>query len=147
MAVGVNATCTVQLPQGAMGGAQALALLKEKSPVSCIEVINKAAVPVLLMTTLWAELVMPTACGGKVTEAGAPNVELVPVPLSATVWAAGVPPKFTVRVSVCGPGAVGLNTTLISHFCPPDTGLEQLFVSENGPLTVTAATGDIVASP
>lgn len=64
----------------------------------------------------------------------------------STGWSVMIfPPKVTVSVPVRVPVAVGVNTTLMSHFCPPGTATEQLFVSEKSPAIETA--GEVGTSP
>src|SRR4029077_4301691 len=68
-----------------------------------------------------------------------------PTPLNATDCEGMVPAKVIASVPVRCPVAVGVNTTLISHFCPAGILPLQLSVSEKSPLMETP--GDIGASP
>jgi hypothetical protein len=102
----------------------------------CSDNIERGAVPVLVITAFCDGLLMFTACDEKVNEVGERlTAGLVPVPLNFTVCAGAAVPKFRLRLPVWTPGAVGLKTTAISHFCPAAAPVEQLSVSENGPVT------------
>lgn len=144
VAVGVNVTFAMQLLPGAIGAPHAF--VWAKSPEICSDVIVSAPVPLLLTMSCWELLVEPSTCGGNVREVGVGlAAATVPVPVSATVWGELFPPKLTVSVPVRGPVAVGVNTTLTSHFWPPATGLTQLLVCEKSPDIETV--GDMAASP
>ncbi len=91
-------------------------------PVTPTDDIEAAAVPVLLIVTVCAALVDPTAWLAKDTEVGeADSVALpglVPVPESATVSEALVALLATVRFAEAAPAAVGVKVTLAVHDPP-----------------------------
>jgi hypothetical protein len=114
-AVGVKVTCTVQLLEAAM---EAPHVFVAGNPlVVWTDETNNGPVPVLVTVTCCAPLVVPVAwtpnesdVGDRVT-AGA-----VPVPVIGTACIGMLPPKFKVSVPVRIPAAVGVKTTLMSHF-------------------------------
>jgi len=62
------------------------------------------------------------------------RADVVPVPLSCTVW--GLPRALSVKVSapVDVPAAAGVNTTLIVQLAPAESAAVQVFVWEKAPL-------------
>jgi hypothetical protein len=114
-AVGVKVTEIVQLPPAATLDPQLL--VSAKSPDAVIEVTDRAAVPELVSVTVWAALVMPSACGanvrlvGESVTVGAVTAETAPVPLKATVCGEPLALSVIVTAPVRVPAAVGVKVT------------------------------------
>jgi hypothetical protein len=122
VALGVNVTGRRQLAPASSELPQVLA--SAKSPVTAIPLIQSALVPVLLIVTDWAGLVVSQFCQGKV------NVRLerettgaVPVPNRVTLC--GLPAALSVIVTAAfrAPTAVGVKVTLIVQLAFGATGL------------------------
>lgn len=116
MAVGENFTRIVQLPPPPNEVKQLL--VSEKSPtlapVTVMLLMVKLALPVLVMVTAWAELVVPTFWLVKVRvplEKLTPP--LFPEPCKATDCGLPAALSVIVRAVVRGPAALGLKVTLI----------------------------------
>jgi len=110
-AVGLKVTLRVQLALAARLAPQVL--VWEKSPLAVMLVMLSVALPVLLRMTLWALLLVPTACAGKVKEVGERlTTGAVPVPVRLRVWVAGLALSLMVTAPVRVPAAVGLKVTL-----------------------------------
>ena len=111
VAVGVKVTLRVQLALVARLEPQVL--VWEKSPLTVMLVMLRVALPVLLRVTLWALLLPPTACAGKVKEVGERlTTGAVPVPVRLTDCVAGLALSVMVTAPVLVPVAVGLKVTL-----------------------------------
>jgi hypothetical protein len=77
---------------------------------------------------------VPTACEGKVKEAGERlTTGAVPVPVSLTVWVAGLALSVMVTAPVRVPVAVGLKVTLRVQLAPAATLDPQVWVWEKSP--------------
>jgi hypothetical protein len=84
VAVGLKVTLRVQLALVARLAPQLL--VWKKSPLTVMLVMLRVALPVLLRVTLWALLLIPTSCAGKVKEVGKRlTTGAVPVPVRLTV--------------------------------------------------------------
>ena len=81
---------------------------------------------------------MPTACAGKVKEAGErlTTGAATPVPVRLTVWVAGLALSVMVTAPVLVPAAVGLKVTLRVQLAPAATLEPQVLVWEKSPFTV-----------
>ena len=117
MAEGVNVTFIVQLAAGATIAPMQLPPAMAKSPAFVLVMVTlemfNVAVPLLVRVTGVGALVVPTACGAKVTLDGfGITAEAVPVPVSGTVC--GLPAASSVRLTLAAraPGAVGVKMTL-----------------------------------
>jgi hypothetical protein len=83
-AVGLKVTLRVQLALAARLEPQVW--VWEKSPLTVMLVIARVALPVFVSVRLWALLLVPTACAGKVKEVGERVAAgAVPVPVRLTV--------------------------------------------------------------
>ena len=84
VAVGLKVTLRVQLALAARLEPQVL--VWEKSPLGLMLLMLSVAFPVFVSVTVWGLLVVPTACAGKVKEAGERlTTGAVPVPVRLTV--------------------------------------------------------------
>ena len=117
VAVGLNSSETVQVALTASDVPQVSAdLMNEVAlvPVRVSEVRVRAAVPVFLMVTVWAAVVLPTVVEAKVSEVGdrvtAGAAAAVPVPVRETLW--GEPEALSAMASEAArvPVPVGLNS-------------------------------------
>jgi hypothetical protein len=83
-------------------------------------------------------LVVPTACAGKVNEAGERLTAAVvaPVPVRLTVCVAGLALSVMVTAPVLVPVAVGLKVTLRVQLAPAATLEPQVLVWEKSPLAL-----------
>ena len=80
---------------------------------------------------------MPTACAGKVKEAGERlTTGAVEVPVRLTVWVAGLALSVIVTAPVRVPAAVGLKVTRSVQLALTATLDLQVFVWEKSPLAV-----------
>jgi hypothetical protein len=92
-------------------------LVEANWTLACTDEIVRVPVPPLVTVTCCAALVVPVACTPKKSDVGERLITgATPVPVSATVCVEILPPKFAVSVPVRVPVAVGVNTTLMSHF-------------------------------
>ena len=128
IAVGVKVTLRVQLAPAAR-----LALhvfISEKSPLTMMPIMLRAELPLLQSVTVCALLHVPTACAGKVREAGERLITGVatPVPVRLTVWVAGLALSVIVKVPVSEPATVGAKVTLRVQLAPAATVAPQLLV-------------------
>jgi hypothetical protein len=128
IAVGVKVALRVQLAP-----ATRLALhvfVSEKSPLTVMPVMLRAALPLLQSVTVCALLHVPTACAGKVKEAGErlSTGAATPVPVRLTVWVAGLALSVIVKVPVSEPATVGVKVTLRVQLAPAATVAPQLLV-------------------
>jgi hypothetical protein len=136
IAAGVKVTLRVQLAPAAR-----LALhvfVSEKSPLTVMPVMLRAALPLLQSVTVCALLHVPTACAGKVKEAGErlSTGAATPVPVSLTVCVAGLALSVIVKVPLLEPAAVGVKVTLRVQLAPAARLALHVFVSEKSPLAV-----------
>ena len=83
-------------------------------------------------------LLVPTACAGKVKEAGERLTAgpTTPVPVRLTVWVAGLALSAMVTAPVLVPAAVGLKVTLSVQLALAATLEPQVLVWEKSPLAV-----------
>jgi hypothetical protein len=127
-ASGVKVTLRVQLAPAARLALHVL--VSEKSPLTVMLVMLRAALPVFLSVTGCGLLHVPTACGGKVKEAGERLSEGVPtpVPVRLTVWVAGLALSVIVKVPLSEPPRVGVKVTLKVQLAPAATLAPQLLV-------------------
>jgi hypothetical protein len=128
IAAGVKVTLRVQLAPAAR-----LALhvfVSEKSPLTVMPVMLRAALPLLQSVTVCALLLVPTCCAGKVKEVGERLTTSVatPVPVRLTVWVAGLALSVIVKVPLLDPAAVGVKVTLRVQLAPAATVAPQLLV-------------------
>jgi hypothetical protein len=133
--VGVNVTLTVQDAPTAIEVPQLLVCAN--GPLAEIDDTLAAALPVLLIVTVWAALVDPTTRLPKDRDAGealSVGPEGVPLPVRLTVLVA--PPALTVRVPVREPVAVGVKVTLTVQDAPAAIEDPQLLVWAKSPLVV-----------
>ena len=81
---------------------------------------------------------MPTACAGKVKEAGErlTTGAATPVPVRLTVWVAGLALSVMVKAPVLVPVAVGLKVTLSVQLALAARLEPQVLVWEKSPLAV-----------
>ena len=81
---------------------------------------------------------MPTACSGKVKEAGErlTTGAATPVPVRLTVWVAGLALSVMVKAPVLVPVAVGLKVTLSVQLALAARLEPQVLVWEKSPLAV-----------
>ncbi len=80
---------------------------------------------------------VPSACAGKVKEAGERlTTGAVPVPVRLTVWVARLALSVMVTAPVLVPVTVGLKITLSVQLAPTATLDLQVFVWEKSPLAV-----------
>jgi hypothetical protein len=80
---------------------------------------------------------VPTACAGKVKEAGERLTRgAVPVPVRLTVWVAGLALSVMVIEPLREPVAVGVNITLRVQLALAATLAPQVLVWEKSPLAV-----------
>ena len=83
-------------------------------------------------------LLLPTACAGKVSEAGdrlTPAAD-PPLPVRLTVWVVGLALSVMVKVPVLVPVVVGLKVTLMVQLALAATLEPQVLVWEKSPLMV-----------
>ena len=135
IAAGVKVTLRVQLAPAAR-----LALhvfVSEKSPLTVMPVMLRAALPLLQSVTVCALLHVPTACAGKVKEAGERlTTGAVPVPVRLTVWVAGLALSAMVKEPLREPLTVGVKVTLRVQLALAARLAPQVLVWEKSPLTV-----------
>jgi hypothetical protein len=83
-------------------------------------------------------LVVPTACAGKVNEAGErlTTAVVAPVPVRLTVCVAGLALSVMVTAPALVPVAVGLKVTLRVQLAPAATLEPQVLVWEKSPLAL-----------
>src|SRR5690348_10494801 len=135
-AVGVNTTCTAQVPPGAIGPApEQPLLLTWNGPLAVAEDTVSALLPLLVTTTDCAALVVPIPCEPKVRAAGATEIPgLVPLPFSVNCCGPSLESLGKVRVAERAPTAPGVNVTLTEH--EPCGGTTGLLVLSLGQLNV-----------
>lgn len=118
VAAGLNATETVQMAPAASDVPQVVADLRNEVgfvPVMVSEDRVTVPVPVFLMVTSWAAVVVPTLVEAKVSEVGESETVKVgpaaPVPVRATVCGDPVALSAMERLAVSVPATAGLNST------------------------------------
>jgi hypothetical protein len=92
-----------------------------KSPEAAIDATFIATLPVFVSVIVWAELVEPTACAGKVRLAGvkvATGVGETPVPVSETICGDPLALSAMVIWPCRLPAVVGVKVTEIAQFAP-----------------------------
>src|SRR5580692_5654348 len=100
-----------------------------------------AAAPVLVSTTVWAALGIPTLSMPKLRLVGErPTAGAVPVPVSETVWALPLALSVIVIAPLRVPVTVGVKVTLIAQFAPAATLVPQVFVWLKSPLETMLVT-------
>jgi hypothetical protein len=132
--VGLKTTLTVQLPPIATRVAQLVVRANCPGfvPASAIEVIGNTTVPVLLIFTALAVLVVLRATLPKLSAVGeTEKADLTPVPESVTLLVPAPPPAATLSVATFEPVLVGLKLTVIVQLAPAATEVPQLFVCAN----------------
>jgi len=137
MAVGVKVTVRVQTAPTARLGPQ---LLEAKSPglppVIEKELMERAAVPVLVMVRVWAGLVAPTFWETKL-RLGAERVTAgegaPPVPFRVTDWGEAGALSENKTFVVRRPAAVGVNVTVTVHVAPTARVEAQVLVKLKSP--------------
>jgi hypothetical protein len=144
-AVGLKVTLRVQLAPAATLAPQVL--VWEKSPLAVMLVTLRATFPVLLSVTVCALLLVPTACAGKVREAGERLTRgAVPVPVRLTVCVAGLALSVMVKVAVSEPARVGVKVTLRVQLAPAVSLEPQLLVWAKSLLFVPAMVTPVTLS-
>lgn len=139
MAVGAKVTVMLQLPPAGTEPPQLLDSLKSPAfgPVTVMLVMVKAAVPVLLMVTGWAALVIPRVWLVKVRLVEV-RLTLGPLPMPIRLTLCVLPATLlllsvTISVAARVPGRVGVKFTLIVQFPPAATELPQLLLWPKSP--------------
>ena len=134
-AMGVKVTLKMQLAPAARPEPQVL--VWEKSPLTVTLVILRVTLPVFLRVRLCALLLVPTACGRKVKEAGEKlTTGAVPLPVKLTVWVPGPALSLMVEEPLREPLAVGVKVTLRVQLALAARLEPQVLVWENSPLVV-----------
>ena len=99
------------------------------TPVRATLLTVKEALPVLLRTTVWAALDVPTAWLEKVSNVGARETTgAAPVPVRLTVCGVLLASSLMVTFPVMLPGVVGEKVTVIVQLAPGPRELPQLLV-------------------
>jgi hypothetical protein len=111
--------------------AKSLALV----PVTAIAVMLKVVLPMLVSTTVFAELVLPMATVPKFKLLGE-SFAVVPIPLNVTFCGLPVELSVMARAALRVPEAVGVNLTLIVQLAPTAIELPQVVVREKSPAFV-----------
>lgn len=126
LVVGVKVTLIEQVVPGVKeplvlpAGMQVLVCAK--SPLAARDEMVSVALPVFLTITVFAGLVVPTACKAKVSDPGVRlTTDPTPVPDKATVCGLDPPLSLTLRVDAMFPGPRGVKVTLIVQFVPAGT--------------------------
>jgi len=142
-AVGVNETTIVQVLPAATELPQVFVSAKSPAlvPVTVRLVMLKLALPVLVRTTAWPVLVVPTLSLGKdkaeVERLTAGTVPApVPMPVKLTVWGLLAALSVKVKVAVRLPAMVGVKVTLTVQLLSAATELPQVLVSSKSPASV-----------
>jgi hypothetical protein len=89
------------------------------------------ALPVLVKVTVWAALVVFSACPAKVNEVGekvAIGAAAVPVPVRATVCGLPAALSATAREALRAPVAEGVKVTLMVQLAPAANVVAQVWV-------------------
>ena len=127
LAVGVNVTAIVQVPEAATGVEveQVLPLPRAKSPLAVKALMFRALVPVFVSVTDCAAAVVPTTVLPKVRLEGFRDTPATaPVPLSAIVCVPPLALSRMVNTPVRVPLEVGANVTAIVQVPKAATGVE-----------------------
>jgi hypothetical protein len=134
--VGLNSTELEQLAPAASVVEHVVALIRNEVafvPVIALAALKVAvAVPVFLIVTIWAAVVVPRIVDANVSDAGVKlSVGAVAVPLRATVW--GELPALSVALSVAErlPAVVGLKVTVTTQEPPAARLVPHALVSLN----------------
>ena len=127
LAVGVNVTAIVHVPEAAIGVEieQIVPAFRAKSPLAARAMMVSELVPVLVTVTDCAAAVVPTTVLPKVRLEGATDIPAaVPLPVSVTICVPPLASSLVVTTLVRVPLAVGVNVTAIVQVLPAATGVE-----------------------
>jgi len=134
VAVGVNLTLILQLDPAVSD--EPHVVVSEKSPLTAMLVIFRAAVPVFFNVPLCDALVVPTTCAANVKlVVDRLTMGTVPVPFRLTMCGLPAASSVIVTAPVRIPVAVGVNLTLILQLDPAVSDEPHVVVSEKSPLT------------
>jgi len=143
--VGVNFTVVAQLAPAASVVVQVVVSVKPV-PARVCEVIDKAAVPVFVMVTVWLEE-LPTVTLPKLIEvvlSVTTGAGATPVPVSETVCGEPVTLSPTVIVADREPATAGVNVTAMVHVPLIATLPEQAVVSVKSPELVPVTLTEVM---
>ena len=127
LAVGVNVTAIVHVPEAAIGVEieQVVPAPRAKSPLAVRAVMESELAPVLVRVTDCAAAVVPTTVLPKVRPEGFSDTPTaVPLPVSVTICMPPLASSLMVTTLVRVPLAVGVNVTAIVQVSPAVTGVE-----------------------
>ena len=128
LAVGVNVTAMVQLPETATGDVAEQLVLgsSAKSPEAIRELMVRVLLPVLIKVTDCAVAVVPTTVLPKIRLEGISDTPgAVPLPVRVMVCVPPLASSLMVTTPVRVPLAVGVNVTAMVHVLATATGDED----------------------